>query len=276
MEFNLHPDEPAMSQEQTRALFEEVQHRMAAHVVPSLTEVYFPGSPGEPFENGTGAFVAVDEAKLLVSNDHVIRNAGLVHSFQGSDRFFAAAQRRYGVEYPVDVGAAQIDPQVWAGDGGGAQAIAFARFAERHETVPYEILWMGGFPGARVKQLHEVKFAVCEATPTQEYLFHEGTGAHESFDPHFHFAVYYSPGNAIRIESAPSSPGRSVPPGLSGTLVWNTRRLERHYAGAPWTPDLAVVTGIVWGWPGANYLIATRVQHFRQFLLQAAAAPRSA
>jgi hypothetical protein len=276
MTVNLYPDEPTMPDEQLKALFLDVQQGMAQHVVPSLVEVYYPSATDLDFmENGTGTFVDVAGTKLLVSNDHVIENQGLHHSFFGFDRFVSAAAQRYGWAAPTDVGAARVSDGLWAQHGTQASAVPFHRFADKHQTVPHEILWTAGYPGARVKQLAELILAVCQALPTQEYLFHDDEEPHEKFDPHYHFAIGYSPGGAqpFDISRPSSSAGLSDPHGLSGSIVWNTRRLECFYAEQPWDPSLAVVTGIVWAWPRSNYLIATKVEHIRQFLLDASKLP---
>jgi hypothetical protein len=61
-----------------------------------------------------------------------------------------------------------------------------------------------------------------------------------------------------------------LPPGLSGSRLWNTRFVEAKMAKIPWTPELALVTGVIWGWPsGLGCLIATRAEYLRSFLLEA-------
>ncbi|MFP3549685.1 S1C family serine protease [Paraburkholderia sp. SIMBA_049] len=268
-----------MPPEQVKALFLEAQKGMTEHVAPSLVEVYYPSAVNPEFmENGTGSFVHVDGTNILVTNDHVIENKGLHHSFFGFNGFVHAAEKRYGLAAPIDVGAARVPEILWAQHGTEASSIPFHRFAVRHQTVPHEILWTAGYPGARVKQLAQLTLSVCQALPTQEYLFHDDDVPHEAFDPHYHFAVGYSPEEAQPFDiSRPSSgPGLSDPHGLSGSLVWNTRRLECFYIKQPWDASLAVVTGIVWAWPKSNYLIATKVEHIRQFLLDASKLPSSA
>lgn len=276
MVINLYPDQPTMPADQVRELFLEVQNGMADRVAPSLVEVYFPSASNPDFmENGTGAFVDVNGTTLLVSNDHVISKRGVHHSFFGFDRFVYAAPQRYGLGAPIDVGASKVPDNLWIQHGTQASSIPFGRFANRHDTVPHEFLWMAGYPGSRVRQLADLTLAVCQALPTQEYLFHDGAEPDDEFDSAYHFAVGYSPEGAQPFDiSRPSnSPGLSDPHGLSGSLVWNTRRLECFYANQQWNPGLAVVTGIVWGWPKSNYLIATKVEHIRQFLLEVAEQP---
>lgn len=278
MSVNLYPDQPMMPDEEVSALFLEVQKGMAEHLEPSLVEVYFPSaSNSDVMENGTGAFIEVEGTKLILSNDHVISKVGLHHSFFGFNRFVYAASQRYGIGAPVDVGAGKVSDSLWKRHGSQASVIPFHRFANKHQTVPHEILWTAGYPGARVRQLADLTLAVCQALPTQEYLFHDEVEPHEEFDPVYHFAVGYSPENAQPFDTSrpSSSPGLSDPHGLSGSLVWNTRRLECFYENRPWNPSLAVVTGIVWAWPRSNYLIATRVEHIRRFLVDVAKLPSS-
>lgn len=268
---NLYPGQATIPEKQISSMFREVQLGMAEHVKSSLSEIYFPKEKGSDIlENGTGAFVDVDGIKVLLSNEHVIKNEGLHHSFPNHDRYVLGAYLRYAVDEPVDVGVSKIRDDTWAKYGEGAFAIPLSRFAQKHCTYPHEILWFAGYPGARVKQL-AVTYAVAQVLSTQEHIFRDGEVPHELFDPVYHFGVGYSPERAQRIDesTASSSPGLSNPPGLSGSLVWNSRRLECFYADRPWDPSMALVTGIIWGWPSRDYLIATKVEHFRNFLVHA-------
>ncbi len=276
MSADLDSNEAVMSDEQVRNLFAEVQNGMTEQIKPSLSEIYFPkDQSSDVLENGTGAFVDVNGVKLLVTNAHVIENPGVHHSFFNFDRFVMAAKQRYLLDKPYDVGVSKIEDDVWSRYAGDAQAIPLDRFAAKHETVLHEILWTAGYPGARVKNFSDLTLAVCQALPTQEHLFHDEEKPHEEFDPIYHFAVGYSPAGAqpLTPEGITKSPGLSDPHGLSGSLVWNTRRLECFYAGREWTPDLAVVTGIIWGWPSGNHLVATKVEHLLEFLAEAARLP---
>ncbi len=265
----------AIADEQIRSMFREVQLGMAEHVKASLSEIFFPKVKGSDIlENGTGAFVDVDGEKVLLSNDHVIKNEGLRHSFPNHDRYVLGTYRKYAVGEPFDVGASKIIDDTWAMYGDDAFAIPLSRFALKHVTHPHEILWTAGYPGARVRQL-AATYAVAQVLSTQEHIFRDGEVPHELFDPVYHFGVGYSPERAQRIDesTAPRSPGLSNPPGLSGSLVWNSRRLECFYDDRPWDPSIALVTGIIWGWPSRDYLIATKVEHFRDFLVLASRLP---
>lgn len=239
---NLYPGQTTIPEEQIFSMFREVQLGMTKHVAPSLSEIFFPKVKGSDIlENGTGAFVDADGVKVLFSNEHVIKNEGLHHSFPNHDRYVFGAYLKYAVGEPVDVGASKISDNTWAMYGEGAFAIPLSRFALKHVTYPHEILWTVGYPGARVKQLAST-YSTAQVLSTQEHIFREGEVPHELFDPVYHFGVGYSPEKAQRIDesSASNSPGLSNPPGLSGSLVWNSRRLECFYAGRPWDPSMAL------------------------------------
>lgn len=254
--------------EEIVSMFREVQRDMTDHSKSSLSEIFFPKFKGSDIqESGTGTFVDVDGVKILLSNQHVIKNEGLHHSFPKYDRYVRGSYSRYAIDWPIDVGANKISEDTWAMYGEGAVAIPLSRFALKHETCPHEILWTAGYPGARVKQL-AATYCVAQMLPTQEYIFRDEDVPHELFNQLYHFALAYSPEKAksINESTVSTSPGLSSPPGLSGSLVWNTRRLQCFYERRTWNPSMALVTGIIWGWPSRDYLIATKVEHFRGFL----------
>jgi hypothetical protein len=85
------------------------------------------------------------------------------------------------------------------------------------------------------------------------------------FDPNYHFALYYKPELATSVHD----PGRGLGDahGFSGSRVWNTRRIERLQGNREWSPDDALLTGLVWGWPTSDRcLLATKIEHIRVFL----------
>jgi len=64
------------------------------------------------------------------------------------------------------------------------------------------------------------------------------------------------------VERGPCLP---LPPGMSGSLVWNTRRVECAQSQRPWPPSEARVTGLMFGWSHcANWVYATKVEYLRK------------
>lgn len=60
-------------------------------------------------------------------------------------------------------GASRVNEEIWEKCANGARAIPLSQIAEKHETVPFEILWMAGYPGARVRNFSDLTLAVCQA-----------------------------------------------------------------------------------------------------------------
>jgi hypothetical protein len=58
----------------------------------------------------------------------------------------------------------------------------------------------------------------------------------------------YRPDLAVRVVG---DTDLLLPPGLSGSTVWNTRLVESKMAGLEWKPENAVVSGVLWGWASA-------------------------
>jgi len=90
---------------------------------------------------------------------------------------------------------------------------------------------------------------------------------HQDISSRFHFGMDYRPEQSVTVIGNSGLPRL---PGLSGSAVWNTRFVEAKMAGISWQPDMARVTGIIWGWPsGSACLVATRAEYIRSFLLGA-------
>ena len=64
------------------------------------------------------------------------------------------------------------------------------------------------------------------------------------------------------------------PRGFSGAMVWNTRFIEAHASGEAWSPEMAVVTGVLNRWDrDANTLLVLPIERFNGWL--AGALPNS-
>ena len=91
---------------------------------------------------------------------------------------------------------------------------------------------------------------------TQMYCGHEYTAAN------LRFAQSVDPANAVEL---------SDPHGLSGSLVWNTRRVECHVQNMEWSPDLAQLTGLLCRWDSpTSTVMAVRIETVLDFLARQA------
>lgn len=248
----------------------ETTRAMRAHVMPFVTPISRILSEEEGRLEGTGSYLSWQGRVLLVTNEHVARarlEHPLAHQFHGSDEIHRLTEPFFAEEHPVDVAACAIKPEVWAAPGHAAQAIPESRVADRHDPAEGELLFLAGYAGQR--SVFSFGHLVSRGTPylTQQCALPDDPRC----DAAFHFALHYWPDQAeVASDERAELP---VPPGLSGSLVWDTRRMACLGRGEEWRPELAVVTGIVWGWPSSDAcLIATRGENLKDCLGRLAAA----
>lgn len=253
-----------MDEEERLRLSVETTNAMRAHVTPFLTPVSRVLSETEGELVGTGSYVRWKGRVLLVTNEHVAEareQHSLAHQFHGSEDILRLTEPMVAIPHPEDIAAGPIREQVWSNDGHSALAIPEDRFAAKHDPVDGELLFMAGYSGERSTFSfgHLVSRGTSYLTQECELPDDDRCG------PVYHFAIHYRPDQAqVAGEERVHLP---VPPGLSGSLVWDTKRLACWASGEKWSPDLAVVTGIIWGWPSSEAcLIATRVEHLHRFL----------
>ncbi|MFP5336964.1 MAG: hypothetical protein ACLGIW_00455 [Gammaproteobacteria bacterium] len=249
-----------MTQQDWDQLCKETTNAMCEHIKPFVTPLSSEIEKDVGKLEGSGSYLDWNDVRWAITNEHVARIANtrpLNHQLFGSDLVFRIRQEFRVDVFPLDIGAAITDSGAWQATTHVAQAIPESRLANKHNPVEGEMLFLVGFPGQRSTFLFESLIS-----PGTPYLTQEHPLPAE-FDPNFHFALHWNPELARSVDG--STRGLPLPPGLSGSLVWNTRRVELAQ-GKEWSPTDAVVTGIVWGWNSDSCLLATRVEHIRSFL----------
>jgi hypothetical protein len=152
--------------------------------------------------------------------------------------------------------------RAWAEDTNQSRAIEISQIMLGHDPVPTELLTFTGFAGESVSFHFNTLFAKGTCYTARQIE----VPADARFSSRFNFALDYRPDAASSVNGEHGLP---LPPGLSGSTVWNTGFVAARMAGIPWTPTLAKVTGVIWGWPsGHACLIATRAEFVRSFLLE--------
>ena len=150
----------------------------------------------------------------------------------------------------------KIDNNSWNLVEHESAAIPFDRFSKTHNTVEHELLFFAGYSGERSQFYFNVMNTNGTPYLTQELPFPKGVA---EADPAYHYALHYSPEKATSIDGASRLP---EPHGFSGSLVWDTKVLACINEEKKWSPELAEVTGIVWGWPSsAACILVTKVEH---------------
>lgn len=249
-----------MSADQWQDLCAQVTSEMLHHVKPFVSPISKILSDDHGEHLGSGSYVGAPSARFLITNEHVarhIRSAPLTHQFLDADVVLRCTNNFVVEEDPVDVAASQISVDSWSHCQHSSLCIPLERFAESHDPVEDELLFIIGYSGER--STFHFGTLNCPGTP---YLTQECQMPTEIGEPRFHFAIHYNTEYATQLPG----PHRELPtpPGMSGSLVWNTRAVETLRSSRSWDPSMACVTGIVWGWPSsATALLATRVEHIR-------------
>jgi len=225
---------------------------------------------------GTGGYVEWNKTRFLLTNEHVARainKHSLAQKFFDSQHYLRINNPFSILPAPHDLAISQIDDS-WETVIHSAMAFPHHRFATQHAPYKYEYLFIMGFTGEKshYSPSFNTLFTTCTPYLTQEYdetLESEDNRRkikHPDFDPNYHFAMHWHP------ELTNSTDGRKStipldPHGMSGSFVWNTRFMEFHQRGETWTPSVARLTGILWGWDTTDrFLFATRIEHIKKFL----------
>lgn len=208
--------------------------------------------------HGTGSYIDYLDRKYLVTNDHVAlfkMTNRLTYSFFENEKVFVLTDKFVSQKAPVDVAVCEIDQEVWSSEATSAQAIPLGRFAEQHLADEEELLFFAGFSGQRSKEVFGT--LVSRGTPylTQECPLPESV---EEANADYHIAIPYS--SELVRTSDPSIP-LPDPHGFSGSLLWDTKRIECLRNEIAWEPSMAKVSGIIWGWrSSAACILATKVE----------------
>jgi len=245
----------------------EVLREMQAHTKQFVTPISRTLNNDEGEMHGTGVYVQIGDHKYLITNEHVasaIQLNSITHQFLGSDLVFRALNPFLTFGWPIDAAIMRVPEDVRTMETQEGAAIPEHRLALFHAPVESELLFFQGFSGEGSHFLFGNLFSRLTS-----YVFREVPLPQDvRFKDRFHFGVDYRPDMA-KIASGDSR-GLPQPKGFSGSLVWNTRFVQRLQEGNEWSPDDAVVTGLVWGWPSAlACLVATRIEYVRSFLLMA-------
>lgn len=141
---------------------------------------------------------------------------------------------------------------------------AMRHFNEAHPDIPRDIFDELEAIGIPEKYDREI----------EDYRYGSGYCSQEKMtdrpDPQC-FEIFWEPANAQFSVGTSADAKAQVrfddPAGFSGSLVWNTRYLEVTNAGKSWSPEDAVVTGMLRRYdPDTNTLLALRVEQRTDWL----------
>jgi hypothetical protein len=186
--------------------------------------------------------------------------------FDGQDQLMVLIGDHVELPWPWDLALIPVSDEAWGAVEHTALAITVDQILPVHAAAPTEVFVFSGYAGERTHFVFgEMQFGASTSLAREVEL-----GADPEIDPVFHFGLAYLPDKATSVVGDRGLPN---PKGMSGSTVWNTRFVEARLNGQAWSPELAAVTGVVFGWPsGQGSIAATRAEHVRSFLLGAASA----
>lgn len=212
---------------------------------------------------GSGSYVEIGGKRLMLTCEHVAIRQPLDFRFCGSDKVYGYRGKWTMAPHPVDIAFGLPINKEWAAVSHHAQTIPYARFAEKHQVCEQaELLFFRGYAGENARYGFGIHQALATGYCSQE--------KEESGDGSI-FEIFWEPENT-QFSSGTSAEARIAirsddPGGMSGSLVWNTRYLETRESGRNWSPDDAVVTGLLRRWDEkTKTLLVYRVEHVRTWL----------
>lgn len=243
----------------------ETTAAMQDYCMPFLTPISYAISDTEGELEGTGSYLEFAGKRLLISNEHVLRDwetRQFTHQFHGCEDVFRLCGDLIDIEkYPIDVAIWEIADAAWQLRPHQAAVIPSERLALQHAPVQGELLFLCGFPQQRSRFFFNTLASCATQLITQERRPPTVDDLHPNY-----VLIAYSPEHARSVDANGGVP-LSNPRGLSGSLLWNTRRVECHQQNLPWSPDEAQVTGMLCRWDiPLSAVQAVRIEVLRDFL----------
>lgn len=263
------------TEEEWNAAAPAVAADMVAYLRPYRTAIYEHKQNEDGDEHGegwgSGSYLRVADKVLILTNHHVacIRAEGrsLAYQYDGQEDILAVSGNHAELPWPLDLAVLPTDALAWAASSNKSKPIEIEQIALAHDPAPTELLAFTGFAGQHVSFHFNTLFSKGTCYTAREVELPQD----ERFSSRVHFGIDYRPDLASTLQVGHGLP---LPPGLSGSTVWDTGFVAAKMAGVRWTPDCARVTGVIWGWPSGNAcLVATRAEYLRSFLLSVVAQP---
>lgn len=214
---------------------------------------------------GSGSYIRIGNRVFILTNEHVAdarcNQRVLAHQFNGQEDIRRIVGNHTSYGYPVDLALLPVDMAAWNDQTNGSKAIGIEQIALAHCPAQTELLAFTGFSGQNVSFHFGALIAKATCYTAREADLPSDT----NFSSRFHFGIDYKPDLATDVIDKEGLP---LPPGLSGSTVWDTGFVAAKMRGVTWGPEMARVTGVVWGWPSNHgCLVATRAEYLRSFLL---------
>lgn len=212
---------------------------------------------------GSGSFAEHNGTRILLTCQHVAQYQPVNYRFFHCDEVFRHSGIWCMTPPPTDVACARMTEAAWNAAAHEAKSIPLVKFAMKHAPCrKEELLFFRGFSGENEHYGFGVHLTNGTGYCSQE---RENSRDDQTFEifwdaQHSKFSDGTTPDARANIQY-------DNPRGFSGSLVWNTRFLEVSAGGKTWTPEEAVVTGMLQRWDDkAKTLLVWRVEHLLAWL----------
>ena len=249
-----------MSDAQWEALCDRIADQMKVHTRPFVTPLVEDVIGRKP-HIGTGTYLDRDGIELLTC-EHVACHDPFHHQFYGHEPLLFLPVNWRVDPYPVDAAIAAVPRTHWASVSHKAKPFGMGRFAARHQPVEHEIFFFRGIAGENVSVGAYHSSMILSGYCSQEK---PGIAASDIFE-----ILWHPAGTTITRGTSPDIAKQvkyDDPAGFSGSLVWNTRFVEKGCDLSTWTPEDAQATGLLRRWDtSTKTLLVWRVEHLLAWL----------
>lgn len=218
---------------------------------------------------GTGWLFDDKGSPIIVTCEHVARwqkFGRLGYSCFGAEYGISVEGKFMEMSHPVDAAVATIHKSFEKISHKGL-CVPNSLLAKAHTPVEGELFYAYGFPGADAKQLFDTQIVQGTAVFLREVELDEAVYLEEPPhpDPALHISLAWGPEHALPMLNTRGT--LSLPNGMSGSPLWNTRYEEVTRAGGNWSPADARISGMIWGHSAkAGQLYATPIEAFVNLL----------
>lgn len=241
---------------------------MKDFTAPFASAISYEGADGLPRLSGTGSVIELLGRRFILTNEHVLLDEktgsdrpSLAYGLAGTESVFRMDRGSLSAPFPIDCAICPLPEPVWEMTSTAA-AIPERLITWAHVPVAREILFFRGY--AQEDSHFHFEHLLSGATSYATQAMEETPAG---LDERFFFALHHTPEKAEMLDGVGHLP---LPPGFSGSTVWNTRYVECLLAGKTWTAEEARVTGVVCRWrSGDTGIVVLRVEYLRSWLLNA-------
>ncbi|MAI41392.1 MAG: hypothetical protein CMP95_02940 [Gammaproteobacteria bacterium] len=251
----------------------EVKEQMAQFARQFVTPISQSDSTEYGWAGGTGSYAWLGDSlgTHLLTNNHVIVNSDaplISHLPRPNHEFVLVHSSFHSWPEPIDFACAPIALEILADE---KDCLCLDQFDKIYDPVDRELLFFLGYPGTSLSRsdpanANKTLYSWGGELNVPDHPFVSQAVAESlevvpsRYNPEFHKLIHY-PGEARREPDGEVIEVRN-PRGISGSLLWDTKKIASSRSGVKWKPEYARVCGMIWAaGEESPVLVATRIEH---------------